>query len=164
MCVNAYSVHVVANSWHVLTFIWTSSYFVPNPKHHTCMYSWWDVLDNTWCTCSLAPGLPLLVLTLVNMSALSNFLYFVPLAQASERLKSGQRHAVVARNEYLLCLATANGHLQKHFETDLPSVMKVKIFVVIHFKHARMSYNIIWYYLNVEKFQITEFIWNLFTQ
>ena len=37
-----------------------------------------------------------------------------------------QKQSVVARNNYVLLLAQTNAHLTKHFEADLPAIMKVR--------------------------------------
>ena len=47
--------------------------------------------------------------------------------KCSDRLKQCQKKTTVARNEYLLSLATTNAHLHRHATEDLPCLMRVRV-------------------------------------
>ena len=45
--------------------------------------------------------------------------------KCADRLKQCQKKTTVARNDYLLAIATTNAHLHRHGAEDLPALMKV---------------------------------------
>ena len=47
--------------------------------------------------------------------------------KCSDRLKQCQKKTTVARNEYLLSLASTNAHLHRHATEDLPCLMRVRV-------------------------------------
>ena len=50
--------------------------------------------------------------------------------KSSDRLKACQKRTTVARNDYILSLATTNAHLKRHSTKDLPQIMLVSSWAV----------------------------------
>lgn len=48
------------------------------------------------------------------------------LSKANERLEVSERRSTVARNEYLLTLASLNGHQRKYYSLDLPDLLAMQ--------------------------------------
>lgn len=46
-------------------------------------------------------------------------------SQSSSRREICERRTAIARNEYILSLATANAHMTRYFCKDLPEIMSV---------------------------------------